>query len=159
MSKLTTNRSGGNYILAWHLNPVHTIWTKFDLGILHDTRSKPGDKFFIFLKIQDGRRQSKVQKSTQFDPTNHILAWHLDTIHPILTKYGIDILLDHMNKPVDKFLHLLQNPRWPSEVKGKKSSKFGPTNHLSARHLDLIHLIWTKFGRQILLNPRNKLTE
>ena len=64
-----------------------------------------------------------------------------------------------MNKSADRFLHLLQNPRWSSEVKGKKLANFGPTNHLSAPHLDPIHLIWTKCAIDILLYPRNKPKE
>ena len=39
------------------------------------------------------------------------------------------------------------NPRRPPEVKGPKSAKFDPTNHISAQHLDPVHPIWTKFGR------------
>ena len=48
-------------IFAWHLDPVHLIWTKFDMDILVDPRNKPVEEFFIFLKIQDGRLRSKVQ--------------------------------------------------------------------------------------------------
>ena len=29
----------------------------------------------------------------------------------------------------------------------------------NGRHLDLIHLIWTKFGMAILVDPRNKHVE
>ena len=36
----------------------------------------------------------KVQKSTKFDPTNHILARHLVPVHQIWKKFGMDILLD-----------------------------------------------------------------
>ena len=32
-------------------------------------------------------------KSTKFDPTNHILAWHLDVVHQIWTKFGMNIFL------------------------------------------------------------------
>ena len=41
-------------------NPVHLIWTKFGMDILLDPRDKPAEEFFIVLKIQDGRRQSKI---------------------------------------------------------------------------------------------------
>ena len=37
-------------------------------------------------------------------------------------------------------------------VKGLKSTKFDPTNHIFARHLDLVHQIWTTFGMNILLD-------
>ena len=41
-------------------------------------------------------------------------------------------------------------------VKGPKSTKFYPRNHISARHLDLVHEIWTNFGMNIVLDPSNK---
>ena len=51
------------------------------------------------------------------------------------------------------------NPRRPPEVKGPKSAKFDPTNHISAWHLDLVHPFWTIFDMNILLDPRNKPVE
>ena len=36
---------------------------------------------------------------------------------------------------------------------------FDPKNHISAWQMDPFHLNLTKFGRKILLNPRNKLVE
>ena len=50
----------------------------------------------------------------------------------------------------------MQNPSWPLEVKGPKSTKFDSTNHISAWHLDPVHPIWTKFGMGIILDPTNK---
>ena len=50
-----------NYITARHLNPVHPIWTKFDMNIKVDPRNKAVEEFLIFLKIQDGRRRSKIE--------------------------------------------------------------------------------------------------
>ena len=43
-----------------NLDPVHRIQTKFCMDILLDPRSKPAEEFFFFLKIQDGRRRSKI---------------------------------------------------------------------------------------------------
>ena len=68
----------------------------------------------------------------------------------------MDILLDTKNKPTDEFFHFYQNPRWPPAVKGSKSAKFDPANHISARHLDPVLSIRTKCSIDILLNPRNK---
>jgi hypothetical protein len=51
-----------------------------------------------------------------------------------------------------RIYQLAQNPRWPPEVKGPKSTKFDPTNHILARHLDIVHQIWTKSGMKILLD-------
>ena len=52
--------------MAWHLDPVHLIWTKFGMDILVDPRNKPVEGFFIFLKIQDGRRRSKIALGVYF---------------------------------------------------------------------------------------------
>ena len=38
-----------NHISAPHLDPVHPIWTIFDMDILLDPTNNPAD-FFIFLK-------------------------------------------------------------------------------------------------------------
>ena len=45
----------------------------------------------------------KGKKLTKFDPTNHISARHTDSVHPIWTKSGTDILIDFTNKFVDEF--------------------------------------------------------
>ena len=71
----------------------------------------------------------------------------------------MDILLDTRNKPTDEFFHFYQNPRWPPAVKGPKSAKFDPANHISALHSDPAIPIWTKCGIDILLDPRNKPAE
>ena len=44
-----------------NLDPVHRIQTKFGMDILLDPRNKLVEEFFIFLKIQDGRRRSKIE--------------------------------------------------------------------------------------------------
>ena len=53
----------------------------------------------------------------------------------------------------------IKNPRWPSAVKGPKTASFDPTNHVTAPHFDPVHRIQTKFGMDILLDPRNKPAE
>ena len=57
-----------NHIWARHMDPIHQIWTKFGMDIPLDPRNKPVEAFFIFLKIQDGRRRSKVQHRPNFTP-------------------------------------------------------------------------------------------
>ena len=47
----------------------------------------------------------------------HIFAWHLDPVHRIQSKFGMDILLDPRNKPAKEFFHFFQNTRWPPAVK------------------------------------------
>ena len=46
----------------------------------------------------------KGQKSTEFEPTNHISAQYLDIFHQILTKFGMAILLDPKDKSAREFL-------------------------------------------------------
>jgi len=60
-----------------NLDPVHRIQTKFGMDILLDPRNKPAEEFFIFLKIQDGRRRSKVQNRPNFTPqiTFWLIIW------------------------------------------------------------------------------------
>jgi hypothetical protein len=58
-----------------------------------------------------------------------------------------------------RIFHLSQNSRWPQGVKWPKSTKFDPTNHISAQHLDLVHQILTEFGMDILLDLSNKLAK
>ena len=48
-------------------------------------------------------------KITKFDPTNHISAQHTDSVHPIWTKSGTDILIDFTNNFVKEFLFFLKS--------------------------------------------------
>ena len=116
---------GKIHIFAWHLAPVHRIQTKFGMDILLDPRNKPAEQFFIYWKIQDGRRPVKGPKSAKIDPLNHVLARNSDPAHPIWTKSGIDILLDPRNKPVEEFFiyRKIQDDRqWPPLQKITKSA-------------------------------------
>ena len=45
------------------------------------------------------------------------------------------------------------------DVKCPKCTKFDPTNHISARHLVLVHQIWTKLGMDIQLDHLNKAVQ
>ena len=60
-----------------NFHPVNQIQTKFGMNILLDPRNKPAEEFFIFLKIQDGRRRSKVQNRPNFTPqiTFWLIIW------------------------------------------------------------------------------------
>ena len=63
-------------------------------------------------------------------------------------------------KPVcTRIYQLGQYQRFLLEVKGPKSSKFHPTNHILALHFDLVHQIWTQFGMNILLAPTNQFAQ
>ena len=52
--------------LCNNFDTVHRIQTKFGMDILLDPRNKPAEEFFIFLKIQDGRRRSKICDALYF---------------------------------------------------------------------------------------------
>ena len=60
------------------------------------------------------------------------------------------MLLNSKKKVCARFSNLSQNSRWPPGVKGPKLTKFDPTNHISPRHLHLIHQLWTEQGSQVL---------
>ena len=44
-------------------------------------------------------------------------------------------------------------------VKNSILTKFRLKKHISAWQMDPVHVIWTKMGKYMLLNPRNKPTE
>ena len=50
----------------------------------------------------------KGPKLTEFDPRNHISVRHLDLVYQILTKLGMNILLDHTNKFAQEFIRFYQ---------------------------------------------------
>ena len=95
-----------------NMYPVHSIWTKDGKDMVFDLQNKPTEYFFYFSQNPRWWPSIKSPKSTKFDPTNHISAWNLYTVHPIWTKFGLDILLGPSNKPAQKISHLSQNPGW-----------------------------------------------
>ena len=50
----------------------------------------------------------KICDFTKFDPANYISARHLNLVHPIWTKFGMDIQVDHRNKAAEEFLIFLK---------------------------------------------------
>jgi len=40
--------------LAWQMDPVYPIWTKFDRNVLLNSRNKLTEEFLTHRKIQDG---------------------------------------------------------------------------------------------------------
>ena len=144
-----------NHISARYLNPVRQIWTKFGMDIQLYLPNKPAQEFLIYRKIQDDRRELKSQIDQIWPHKSH-LGSAFGSRSSDLDKIGHE----HTSWPYKwlcaRIYQLAQNPRWLPAVKGPKSSKFDPTNPISARHLDLIHQIWTKFVMNILLDPTNK---
>ena len=137
---------GKNHIFAWHLDPVHLIWTKFGMDKQVDPRNKPVGEFFIFLKIQDGRLRSKVQNRPNL------------TLQ-ITFRLGIWI----------RFIGFRQNLAWTYYLNqgtslrknfsffakskmaaGSQKSKIGkilPHKSHFGSSFGSAHPIWTKFGR------------
>ena len=105
------------------------------MDIQLDSRNKPAEEFFIFLKIQDGRLRPKV-----LNRPNFISARHLDLDHPIRTIFGMDILLDPKNKPVEEFFIFLkiQDGRRRSNVQNRPN--FTP-------QITFRLIIWIRFIR------------
>ena len=126
------------------------------MNILIDTKNKYVQEFLTYRKIQDGRQGSNVQNRPNL--TAQITFWL--SIWISFIRYG-------QNLPWTQFLiqqtsmrkdyQLVQNPRWPLESKVQKSTRFVPTSHISARHLDVFHQILTKFGMDILLDPNKQV--
>ena len=79
-----------------NLDPVHRIQTKFGMDILLDHRNKLMEDFFNFLKIQDGRRRSKIEFRYNFGSK---FTFRLGKWIPFI-RFGIIFVLS-------------QNPRWP----------------------------------------------
>ena len=97
-------------------------------------------------------------KATKFDPTNYISARHLDAVHLIWTKFGMDILVYPKNKHVEleEFFICLKFQDGRRRSKIEFQTKFLLKNHISTWLTHPVHPIWTKRGRNILLNHRNK---
>ena len=104
------------------------------MDILLDPRNKPAKEFFIFLKIQDGRRRSKICDALyffnvfaitwiRFIGSRQNLAWtHYLTLGTILRKNFSFFSKSKMaaggqKSKIGQFFYLSQNPRWPLRVK------------------------------------------
>ena len=62
---------GKSHTLALQLVAVHPIWTKIGLDMVFDSKNKPMEEFLIFLKVQDGRRCSKLNFDNVFTQKSH----------------------------------------------------------------------------------------
>ena len=79
-------------------------------------------RILIFSKFKM-RALVKGPKSTKFDPTDYISAQHLDPVCPIWSKFGMDILLDHRNKPAEEFFIFIkiQDGCWRSKIEFRQN--------------------------------------
>ena len=77
----------------------------------------------------------------------------------IWTTFDMDVLVDPRNMPVEEFLIFLKIQDGHQWSKIEFQIKMRLKNHISAWQTVHIHPIWTKFGRNILLDPSNKPTE
>ncbi len=147
-----------NYILAQLTVSVCLILTKFGMDILLDPKNKSAQEFLIYHKIQDGRRGPKVQNWPNLTP-----QWHFGSAFGSRSSDLKKKWHEHTSWPYKqvcaRIYQLEQNRRWPPEVKGPKSTKFEPTNHISARHLDSVYPIWTKFCTPKTPKPQNPRNE
>ena len=125
------------------------------MDILLDHRNKPAEEFFIFLKIQDGRRRPKVQNRPNFTPQ--------------ITFFAITWI---------RFIGFRQNLAWTYYLtlgtSLRKNFSFFSKSKMAAggqkfatrytfsmffNNFDPVDRIQTKFGMDILLDPRNKPAE
>ena len=63
----------------------------------------------------------------------------------------MNILIDPRIKVLKVFF-----TRWRMEVKGQKLTKLDPANTILAPHAQSVHSLWTKFGIDIQLDPKNE---
>lgn len=95
-------------ITFWHgiwipLIQFDKIWHGHWLLLKLNPETSP-QKNWSFIPKSKMAAAVKRQKSVKFDPTKHFLALHLDPVHPIWTKFGIGVLLDPRNRPVQEYL-------------------------------------------------------
>ena len=82
-------------------------------------------------------RKERERKEKRI-PQNECFWNNSDPVHLIWTKFGMDIQLDPRNKTDEEFF---LKSKMAAAVKGAKTAKFDPTNHISAQQLDPVHLI------------------
>ena len=121
------------------------------MNILLDHSNKPAKNFSFIAKsnMAAGGQRSKIDQiwphKSHFGSAFGPRSSDLDKIWHEHTSWSYKQLCS-------KVYQLVQNPRWPPEVKGPKSTKLDLTSHIFARHLDLVRQIWTKFDMNILLD-------
>ena len=103
---------------------------------------------FLFFSQNSRWPSVKGQKSLKFDFKNHISARHLDPVCLIWKKNDMDRLLDDKNKPAEISFF---NSKIAIEGLKLNFGKFWAKNDILARQTDIVHPIWTIFGRKILL--------
>ena len=138
--------------------PVYQIWTKIGMSMLVTPKNEPIEELLIFLKIQDGGLWSKVQNRPNL--TSQI-TFQLSISIPFI-RFGQNFAWTYkltLETKLRKKFTFFWNSRWPPAAKNWISTKFRLKNHISAWQTDPVHPIWTKFGRHILFDPRNKPTE
>ena len=138
-----------NNISARHLETVHSICTKFGMDILVDPRNKPAEEIFIFIKIQDGRRQPKIEFWQNFGSK-------------ITFRLGKQILFISFGQKqawkcyLNVNTNLQKNFRFFSNF--KMAAFCQKSNHKShfGSSIGSCSSNWTKFGMNILLDHRKK---
>ena len=117
-----------------------------DMNILLDPRNKPAEEFFIFLKIQDGRRRSKkICPSLGANVTNEArYTFSMFSWNPTF-----NIFSSHWK------VGSSMNCFFTGGGGGGGGRVFAPP-HIFCNNLDPAHRIQTKFGMDILLDPWNK---
>ena len=128
-------------IWIWFIRFGHNLaWTYF---LTLQTSLRKNFSFIAKSKMAAGGQRSKI------DSTNHILALHLDPVHPIWTKFDMDILLDLLTNLTDKFLHKLV-----CRVKKYVYAKFCPNliNEIQMLNRNVISRV--KVGRFWTFDPQ-----
>ena len=130
--------------LSWtyYLTPQTIFWKNF--------------RFFSKSKMAARGQRLKI---TKFDPTNQYFGSAYRFCSSDLDKIWHGHTYWLHKQVCERIFDFFQNPRWLPGFKGQKLTKFDPTNHISARHTDSVHPIWTKFGTDILIDSTNKFVK
>ena len=122
----------------WHSKHFRFVWFCWNLA----------GKCYLTLRTSHLSQNTrwlpgvKDQKSTKFDPTNHILAQLLVPAHQIWTQFAscssdLDkIWHEHttwaFKQSCERISYLLQNPRWPPAVKSPNRPNLPHKSHFGS---------------------------
>ena len=130
------------------------------MGILHDPRNKPAEEFFIFLKIQVGRRRSKVKNRSNLTPqiTFRLRIWIRLIRFGQYLAWAYYLTLETSLRKNFSFFSKSKMAAGGQSAEDSHCCRGLPLLpiHIFCNNLDPAHRIQTKFGMDILLDPWNK---
>ena len=123
------------------------------MHILLEPKNKSAQEFYNYRKIQDGRQRSKVRNRPNLTPQ---ITFCLDIWFPFI-RFGENLAQTYYlakKQVYARISQLAQNPRWPPEVKGPKSTKFA--SQITFRLV--IWILFIRFGQSLAWTQAYYLT-